>query len=156
METKELIMSDEETTEPVEENSAIKQMRKAIDSEKAENADLRGKILATYLKDIDLEVGRGLGKAIAAGYDGELTTEAVSAFAKSEYDYEMTVQQAPQAQEMQAAQQRADTFGQASAPIQPVSGEDIIRGHDQRLGQPDATRQDAQNALEAKVQHYLQ
>ena len=150
---KELDMSDTETTEPVEDNSAIKQMRKAIETKDAENAKLRGQVIEGHLGSIGLEAGRGLGKAIAAGFDGDLTPEAIAAYAKTEYDYEPVVEN-QQAQELQAAQQRVDGFGQASAPMQPANAEDIIRSHDQKLGGQDATRRDAMNALEAKVQHY--
>lgn len=146
-------MSDTETTPPVEDNSAIKDMREAMKRKDAENADLRGQVLDQHLGAVGLESGRGLGKAIAAGYDGELTADAVAAYAKSEYDYEPVAQNV-QAQEMQAAQQRVDGFGQASAPMQPATAEDVIRSHDQKLGGQDATRRDAMNALEAKVQHY--
>ncbi len=146
-------MSDTETTPPVEDNSAIKDMREAMKRKDAENADLRGQVLEQHLGAVGLEAGRGLGKAIAAGYDGDLTADAVAAYAKTEYDYEPVAQNV-QAQEMQAAQQRVDGFGQASAPMQPANAEDVIRSHDQKLGSQDATRQDAQNALEAKVQHY--
>ena len=150
-------MSDtEETQEVPEETNVVRDQRKALKRKDEEIAEMRADAISTHLGSIGLEVGRGLGKAIAQNYDGKTTAEDIAAFAKSEYDHEYVPEQAPQAQEMQAAQQRADTFGQASAPMQPVSGEDIIRGHDQRLGQPDATRQDAQNSLEAKVQHYLQ
>ncbi len=149
-------MSDTEETQVPEETNVVKDQREAIKRKDAQIAVYRADAIATHLGSIGLEVGKGLGKAIAQNYDGDTTAEAIAAFAKSEYEHEYVPQQAPQAQEMQAAQQRADTFGQASAPMQPVSGEDIIRGHDQRLANPDATRQDAQNALEAKVQHYLQ
>ena len=146
-------MDTEETTEPVEDNSAIKQMRKAIEAKDAENAKLRGQVIESHLGDIGLEAGRGLGKAIAAGYEGDLSPEGIAAFAKAEYDYEPVVQNV-QAQEMQAAQQRVEGFGQASAPMQPANSEDVIRAHDQKLGGQDATRRDAMNSLEAKVQHY--
>lgn len=147
-------MSDTtEVTEPVEENSAIKEMRKAIEREKADNAVLRGQVIESHLGAIGLEAGRGLGKAIAAGYEGDLTPDAIAAYAKAEYDYEPVVEN-QQAQQIQAAQQRVDGFGQASAPMQPANSEDVIRSHDQRLGEQDATRRDAMNALEAKVQHY--
>lgn len=150
-------MSDtEETQEVPEETNVVRDQRKALKRKDEEIAEMRADAISTHLGSIGLEVGRGLGKAIAQNYDGKTTAEDIAAFAKSEYDHEYVPEQAPQAQEMQAAQQRADVFGQASAPMQPVSGEDVIRGHDQRLGQPDATRQDAQNSLEAKVQHYLQ
>ena len=147
-------MPEEETTEPVEDNSAIKEMREAMKRKDATIADQRTMLIGQNLESIGLETGRGLGKAIAAGYDGDdLSTEAIAAFAKTEYDYEPVVEN-QQAQQMQAAQQRVEGFGQASAPMQPANAEDVIRSHDQKLGGQDATRRDAMNALEAKVQHY--
>ncbi len=149
-------MSDTEETQVPEETNVVRDQREAIKRKDAEIAEMRADAISTHLGSIGLEVGKGLGKAIAQNYDGKTTAEDIAAFAKSEYDHEYVPEQAPQAQQMQAAQQRADAFGQAAAPMQPVSGEDIVRSHDQRLANPDATRQDAQNALEAKVQHYLQ
>ena len=149
-------MSDIEETPVPEETNVVRDQREALKRKDAEIADMRADAIATHLGAIGLEVGKGLGKAIAQSYDGKTTAEDIAAFAKSEYEHEYVPEQAPAAQNMQAAQQRVDAFGQASSPMQPVSGEDIVRAHDQRLGQPDATRKDAQNALEAKVQHYLQ
>ena len=148
-------MSDTETTPP-EETNVVRDQREALKRKDAEIAEMRTDAISTHLGAIGLEAGKGLGKAIAQNYDGKTTAEDIAAFAKSEYEHEYVPQQAPQAQNMQAAQQRADAFGQASAPMQPVSSEDIVRSHDQRLAAPDATRKDAQNSLEAKVQHYLQ
>lgn len=147
-------MSDTETTPP-EETNVVRDQREALKRKDAEIAEMRSDAIATHLGAIGLEAGKGLGKAIAQSYDGKTTADDIAAFAKSEYEHEYVPQQAPQAQAMQAAQQRADAFGQASAPMQPVSSEDIVRSHDQRLANPEATRQDAQNSLEAKVQHYL-
>jgi len=149
------MMSDNETPEPAEETNVVRDQREALKRKDAEIAGYRSDAIATHLGSIGLEAGKGLGKAIANGYDGETTADAIAAFAKTEYDHEYVPQQAPAAQQMQAAQQRADGFGQASSPMQPASSEDIVRSHDQRLASPDATRKDAQNALEAKVQHYL-
>ena len=148
-------MSDTtEATEPVEDNSAIKEMREAMKRKDATIAEQRSQLVGQNLESIGLEAARGLGKAIAAGYEGEdLSATAIAAFAKAEYDYEPVVQN-QQAQEIQAAQQRVDGFGQASASMQPANAEDVIRSHDQKLGGQDATRRDAMNALEAKVQHY--
>ena len=151
---KEQTMDTEEATEPVEDNSAIKEMREAMKRKDALIADQRSQLVGQNLESIGLEAGRGLGKAIAAGYDGEdLSAGAIAAFAKTEYDYEPMVQNV-QAQELQAAQQRVDGFGEASASMQPANSEDIIRSHDQKLGSQDANRRDAMNSLEAKVQHY--
>ena len=148
-------MSDTEETQVPEETNVVRDQREALKRKDAEIAGYRADAISTHLGSIGLEVGKGLGKAIAQSYDGDTTAEAIAAFALSEYEHEYVPQQAAPAQQMQAAQQRADAFGQASAPMQPVSGEDIVRSHDQRLQSPDATRQDAQNSLEAKVQHYL-
>ena len=149
-------MSDTEETPVPEETNVVRDQREALKRKDAEIAEMRSDAIATHLGSIGLEVGKGLGKAIAQNYDGKTTAADIAAFALSEYEHEYVPQQAPQAQTMQAAQQRADAFGQASAPMQPVSGEDIVRSHDQRLQSADATRKDAQNSLEAKVQHYLQ
>jgi hypothetical protein len=153
METGDKMTTPEEPTPTEPENSAIKEMREAMKRKDAEIAELRTGAVATHLLAIGLEPDKGLGKAIAAGYMGEVSPLAVAEFAKSEYSYEAPVENA-QAQQMQQAQQRVDGFGAASTSIAPATGEDIVRAHDQKLASPDASRQDALNALEAKVQHY--
>ena len=73
-------MSDTtDTGTPPADNSAIKDMREAMKRKDDENRDLRGQLVGTHLQSIGLETDKGLGKAIAAGYDGEVTAEAVAA-----------------------------------------------------------------------------
>jgi hypothetical protein len=146
-------MSDENTTSELEENSAIKNMRATIEREQARNAELTQQLVGQHLQTLGLEPDRGLGKAIAKGYDGEVSADAIAAYAKTEYDYEP--QAAPPAAEQAVQQQqRVAQFGSASAALQPQGPEDVIASHDNRLASPDANRRDALNALEAKVQHY--
>jgi len=147
----------EETTEqtPAEDNSAIKQMREALARKDEENAGMRTQLMNGHLTAIGLSADTGLGKAIAKGYEGDVSKDAVAEYAKSEYSYEQEVQENQQAAQMQETQQRADAFGSAAGSIQPSSQEDVIAALDQKLLSPDATRKDASAAIEAKVQHYI-
>lgn len=150
-------MSDTTQVEtPAEDNSAMKQMRDELKRKDQTIKDQRTKLVGASLTTIGLEAGTGLGKAIAAQFDGEVTDEAVAAFAKEEYGHEVVVEPNQQAEDIQNAQQRVDQFAGASGSLQPTSGEDVIAAHDQKLAQPDANRKDASRSIEAKLQHYVE
>jgi len=150
-------MSDNEQTEqqPEQDNSAIKQMREAMGRKDDEIAGMRSQLVAGHLKGIGLQADVGLGKAIAQGYEGDISAEAIAAYAKSEYSHEPVVQENTQAAQMQQTQQRVDQFGSASGSIQPTSQEDLIAAHNERMRSPEATRKDANASIEAKLQHYV-
>ena len=77
------------------DNSGAKAMRETIDRKSDENAKLQAELEALKAEKMDgifqqmgLETSKGFGKALKQVYDGEATLEAVSEFAKAEYDYE--------------------------------------------------------------------
>ena len=159
-------MSDDTNIPEADDNSAIKQMRGALERKDETIAErdqqiaaMRSQLVGGHLQNIGLDPSTGLGKAIAKEYDGDVTAEAVAAFAMSEYGHEPqapqpVMQEPPVAQQQFDQQQQAAAFGSASGSIAPTTPEDVIGAHDQRLGSQEATRQDALNSLEAKVQHY--
>ncbi len=148
--------TNDQQQEPAQDNSAIKQMREAMERKDDTIASMRTQLVGGHLSSIGLNPDAGLGKAIAKGYDGDVSAEAIAAFAKDEYSYEPKATENPQAQNVQEAQQRADQFGSAAASVQPTSQEDVVMGFDQKLQSPEATRKDASNAIEAKLAHYIQ
>ena len=77
------------------EGSGAKAMRETIERKSDENAQLKAELEALKAEKMDkifsqvgLDVTKGFGKALKQGYEGEASVEAVTDFAKAEYDYE--------------------------------------------------------------------
>ena len=126
---------------------------------KDERDSLRGQVLGSHLQSIGLEADKGLGKAIAQQYDGDATAEAVAAYARSEFSYEPPTQATAADQQAQAQAERQaviDGVQSQSNPVAPRTNLDRIAELDAKLADPEATRQDAQSALSAKLEQYLE
>jgi len=121
---------------------------------KAENQEYRQRILAGDLSAIGLNPTAGLGKAIAKEYDGEMTTEAVAAYARDEYQHETTTA-APLPPEVEAAD-RLDQAMQSSTPVVPVEPVPESQQFTERLdsNDPETTREDAISSIRAKSQQF--
>jgi len=89
------------------ESNNVKRMREQIESLKAENDTLNGRVRRTAFEAAGLDPERGIGKAVFQTYDGEATAENIREFASSEYDWKPS-QQAT----IDPAQQRARALGQ--------------------------------------------
>ncbi len=98
-----------------------KGLRAQLEKAHEEIRGLKGTQKGQAFKDAGLDVTTGLGKAIFKEYDGDLTSEAVSAYATEEYGYQPAPGQDlhPQAQNIQAAQTQLDVVGQQAGSIQP-------------------------------------
>jgi hypothetical protein len=127
---------------------------RALARAQAAEAELMG----MRLEKIGLDPLKGLGKAIAKEYEGEYTLEAIAQYARDEYqhEYEVAEEESPIAAQIEAAQTQADQLAPSSVPIEPVSEDDIVAKHDQRLAQPDATIADAQAAVTDKMSKFVQ
>jgi hypothetical protein len=135
---------------PDEKPDANAELRAYNKRLKAENRDFKARIMSGDLKAIGLDHEAGLGKAIAKEYDGEMTTEALAAYAKDEYGHDSAVPlQVPQ--EVQAGD-RLDQAMQGSTPVvpteAPIAGQAEIDKID--ANDPEATRQDALKSIRAK------
>ena len=107
-----------ETPDPDEPKGLRKQLAEANSTIK----DLRGKELDRVFTEVGLQTEKGLGKAIAKEYDGEITAQAVAEYAKAEYEWEgTTVSQHPEAQEIAQGQRALDAVAQGagSVPLAP-------------------------------------
>jgi len=77
--------------------------------------------------DAGLDVSTGMGKAISQVYDGEVTSEAITKFAKDEYGYEVPVDDTnPQAQQIAEAQQRLDNVTQTAGSVADPTQGDVL------------------------------
>jgi len=113
----------EETTETSAEETG-KGLRAQLEKTLAKNKKLEAREMTRSFNDLGLSLDKGLGKAIAKEYDGEITTEAIAAYADSEYDYTYEAPPAanPQAQAIQQTQAQIDTASQGagSVPVTPT------------------------------------
>ena len=104
------------------------QLRARLKAVQAQNAELRAGQMAQVYAAIDLDPATGLGKAITKEYDGDMTVEALTAYAKTEYGYDAPeVPTNPQAATIAAEQGRLDaaSTGAGSVPIAPTQGQEI-------------------------------
>jgi len=121
--------------EPVEETQETpdpdepKGLRKQL---KAVNARLKvyeDKDRDAVWKDAGLDTTSGIGKAIFQVYDGEVSKEAITKFAKDEYGHDVSVEPEvvhPQAQQIAEAQQRVDNLTSTAGSVADVSQGDAL------------------------------
>jgi hypothetical protein len=89
------------------------ELREAYNRTKEENRALRQQLMGTHLSSIGLDPERGLGKAIAKEYSGDMEVEAIAEFARNEYGHEGQATSSPQV----AAAQRVDTLDEYAEPV---------------------------------------
>ena len=113
-------MTDSPTTEAVveeEPKETGKGLRTQLEKALARVHDLEADKLEKAIQGVGLSTEEGLGKAIAKDYSGELTVEAVAAFAETEYSYKRPEQQHAQAQTIVNEQARVDQIAQVTVPV---------------------------------------
>jgi len=121
-------MSDTETTEVQTDPDEPKGLRKQLNvaNEKLRVANARE--MSRAFDEVGLNTDSGLGKAIAKEYEGEITPEAIAAYAKEEYKWEgTTVSEHPEAQTIAQGQAALDQVGEAagSVPLAPTEGQTL-------------------------------
>lgn len=141
---------------------ANKAVRDYADSVKSENVTLRSGQTGMYLSSIGLDPEQGLGKAIAKEYDGTITQEAIAEYAAEEYGHSYSADATPtpepnvQAEAIAAATEQQAQIESVSAPVTPATSSDRLAQLDEKLADPEATPQDAQAAMTAKLAAYLE
>ena len=123
-------MTDETTTEtPEGQEPEAKGLRKQLNEAHAQLKVHRDRDMARSFGEIGLDPGKGLGKAIAKEYKGEVTTEALTEYAIKEYEFEVPVTPDPQSQQaQQIAQSHAalDGVQSAAGSIAPPTQQDVL------------------------------
>ncbi|MEN8233780.1 MAG: hypothetical protein ABFR89_02515 [Actinomycetota bacterium] len=139
-----------ETTEGTEtteapEGGAPKELREAYKRSQAENKALKGQLMAGAFADAGLDPEKGIGKAIAKEYDGDMTADALRAYATDEYGVEFPEgSEHPQAPAITAGTERLERVHSQSAPTVPLT-------QDQALGKAEADKDyDTAGAIKAK------
>jgi hypothetical protein len=119
------------------DSSGAKAMRETIDRKNEENAKLQAELssykdekLNDAVRGIGLNPENGFGKALKQVYDGDVTIEAVSEFAKTEYGYEPTGQVQDITQSEQQPVVKDDARSRVSAldanSTSDVSNDDVL------------------------------
>jgi len=117
-----------ETTAQSDEKETGKGLRAQLEKTIAENRKLKAREMARSFDEIGLTPDKGLGKAIAKEYDGEISTEALLEYAKGEYGYEPPEreEQPPIAGQITQEQARLDTVGQAAGSVKTPTQAEIL------------------------------
>lgn len=147
-------VTGDDIPDPEEARKANRSLQQHVKKLEAENATYRAQLVGVHLDALGLDPEKGLGKAILKEYKGEISVEAVAAFAKDEYGHESaTPPEAPaevtQGQNIDALQQQ----GQSLLPQPTLTPEQIA---EQRMHDPHATREDAAAAVASKVAAFTQ
>ena len=126
-------MAENETNETTdttgtEEKETGKGLRAQLEKTLAENRKLKAREMARSFEQIGLTPDKGLGKAIAKEYDGEISTDALLEYAKTEYGYEPPQQEEQPAIAGQIGQEQArlDTVGQAAGSVTTPTQQEIL------------------------------
>ena len=129
-------MTTQETTEIVDseasdtpvETGGPKELRDALKAEKNLSHKYRTQLMTGVFAEINLNPETGLGKAIAKEYDGEPTVEALTEYAKAEYDYEVpTAPENPKAPQITEGQKQLDAVNTQSQPVTPNSESEALQ-----------------------------
>ncbi len=124
-------MSEETTTEVVEEEAEKetgKGLRAQLEASIAREKKLKSTILDSAYTAIGLDTSTGLGKAISKEYEGEASQDALTKYAKDEYDWEPPEKEVvhPQAEAIAQGQEQLEQIGQTAGSIStPTKGDDL-------------------------------
>lgn len=149
-------MTTTESGISAEEKSPSQELVEYKNRLEAENRDLRMQVMSSHLEAVGLSPEKGLGKAIAKEYKGDLTPQAIGEYASSEYGHTFEAPDNPQVAAVEEAQQQVEQIQAVSQPIVPATEEDRIAELQQQLETDDATRQTAQATMNAKLGQFIQ
>lgn len=120
-------MSDTVETPVETPEEEPKGLRAQLETALAENKELKADKREAAFAEAGFDVTKGLGKAIEKEYSGELTKDAVLAYAEAEYGHvNEAVSEHPEAGQITDAQGRLDAAGQTAGSIRPPSQSDAL------------------------------
>ncbi len=119
-------MSDTVETPEVDPDEP-KGLRKQLADAHAELKVYKTKDREAAFTDAGLDVSTGMGKAISQVYEGEVSSEAITKFAKDEYGYEIPVEETnPQVTEITQAQARLDGVTETAGSVADPKEGDVL------------------------------
>ena len=137
--------------------AANKEVREYADRTKAENKTLREGALRTALSDIGLNYEEGLGVAIAESYSGEITAEALGAFALEKYKHQAAQAPVPAAV---VTSEKIETLNAQSSPVTEPEPKDEPAIVTAKMDDPESGVEEAKASIVEKMtqfntEHYL-
>jgi len=139
---------DQGDTAPVDGNA---ELRAALKREKDKTAQYRGELIGSRLREIGLDPEKMVGKAIAKEYDGDMTVDAVSAFALEEYGYEGSPESTPPAVETGERLAQLDGVSEPLTPPEPI---DEAKDATDKMDDPESGREEAAASIAAKSNQF--
>lgn len=147
------VTTTEATFVATEAQDGPAELRAALKREQDKAAQYRGELMESRLESIGLNKEAGLGKAIAKEYDGDMTVEAISAYAQEEYSYDGAVEQTPQAV---VTGDRLETLDATSEPVTPPPPPpDEAAAITAKMNDPEAGSEEAKASLNAKTAQFM-
>ena len=121
-------MAENEETQAEEEapKETGSGLRAKLEETLAENKRLKQNELNRAFDAAGLDPTKGLGKAIAKEYDGEASAEAVTAYAKSEYEWEPTAPVDPQVQQIQQGHAQLDQVAETAGSVAQLTPQELL------------------------------
>ncbi|NIS14587.1 MAG: hypothetical protein GWN97_22450 [Thermoplasmata archaeon] len=113
----------DDVTNTTDSSDGPKQLREAYERAQARIAELESQARSTAFEKAGLDPSKGIGKAVAALYDGDPSPDAIVEFAKTEFDWEPTGTQAQTDKERMVAQAQ-DRLDQVQAASSQVTAPD--------------------------------
>jgi hypothetical protein len=132
-----------------EASDANPQLRAYADRLKAENQVLRAKAMKAELGEIGLSPDEGLGVAIAESYKGDISAEAIAAYASEKYRYDSGLATTPPPAVVTG--ERLERLDAVSESVTPPPPEDVAGKIAAKVWEADATRKDAENSIAVKM-----
>ncbi len=120
--------SEETVPQAESEKETGKGLRAQLEKTLAENRKLKAREMARSFAEIGLEPDKGLGKAIAKEYDGEISTDAILEYAKTEYAYTPPTENpdAPIAGTITTEQERLDAATRSAGSVKSPTVEEML------------------------------
>ena len=133
--------------------AANAEVREYADRTAKENKTLRAGAMKTALSDIGLNSEEGLGVAIVETYDGEITAEALGAYALEKYKHQAAQAPVPAAV---VTGEKLDALNSQSSPVDPPVEQDEPAIITAKMHDPEAGVKEAQASVQAKMRQFNQ
>ena len=142
--------NEKDESQPTE-GSRLRQER----DQAAKDRDMfRKEVLSMRLEKLGLNPEEGLGVAVMETYDGAPNQEALTAHLVEKYKYEVPVE--VPAEKVTQPAERIAQVAENSKPTEMPQEPDPVAVANEKMTDPEAGREEAQESLAAKMQRYRQ
>ena len=143
-------------TEAAKPADANAELRAAYDREKERRVAAETELSKRLMSDIGLDPTTGLGKAIAKEYSGDLTVEALGAYARDEYGHKWTGETSDaKVTEITEAQDQADKLTSSAESVTPIDEGTKIQEAESKLIGNEVNPVDARASVALKMEQFV-